>query len=305
MRVVEFVARVAADTSQCADVRVASLNVFDTLALPDGGIADEGTKKLAAMSGAIMLFGAGTQICESGAGCLSRITRIVGSSDRTACAITAVGHNFVFALRLLLGATKCFASGSGSPIGSHLAASERQSQRRRYSSTRDKAIHLCMPLQVSPPATPEEACATALRRGAGRRWQHDEAVMEAHRLLAREAIASIPPYPDTFWGRGIAICGRPQALHARLGLRLHAPPPEMPTARPILAPEPARVGRPHAPVGGRPAGRDLRPRRGVAPHAAREDPRQIGTNAHASPMTAGDAGRCLKHCCRIARANAG
>ena len=127
---------VAADTSQRHDVRVASLNVFDTLALPDGGIADEGTKKLAATSGAIMLFGAGTQICESGAGGPSRITRIVGSSDRTAGpVITAVGHNFVFALRLSTRATKCFASGSGSPIGSHLAASECQSQRRRYSST--------------------------------------------------------------------------------------------------------------------------------------------------------------------------
>ena len=69
-----------------------------------------------------------------------------------------------------------------------------------------------MPTRVPlhSPMTAEDA-ARRLRDGAapadwGDRWQHDEAVMEAHRLLAREAIASIPPYPDTYWGRGIVIC---------------------------------------------------------------------------------------------------
>ncbi len=56
-RVVDFAARVAIDGSQRGDVRIAMLDVFDTLALPDRGVVDDGTKKLAAASAAIMLFG--------------------------------------------------------------------------------------------------------------------------------------------------------------------------------------------------------------------------------------------------------
>ncbi len=63
----------------------------------------------------------------------------------------------------------------------------------------------------SPPLlTPEDAC-RRLRAGPapaawGPRWQHNEVIIAAHRLLAREAIASIPPCPDAVWGRGIVIC---------------------------------------------------------------------------------------------------
>jgi hypothetical protein len=70
-------------------------------------------------------------------------------------------------------------------------------------------MHTVAPDNLRSPLTLEEIC-WRLRDGSALgewrdRWQHDEAVIAAHRLLAREAIAEIPPYPDDFWGRGIVI----------------------------------------------------------------------------------------------------
>ena len=130
--------------------------------------------------------------------------------------------------------------------------------------------------------------------------------MEAHRLLAREAIASIPPYPDTFWGRGIAICAggpkhfTPAWVCASMLRRLRC---QLPVQFWHLSERELDDRM-------RPSAADLLDVSCVdAEELRRTRPVRIRDrselNAHASPMTAGDAGRCLKHCCRIARANAG
>ncbi len=40
----------------------------------------------------------------------------------------------------------------------------------------------------------------------GPRWQHDKTVVEAHQVLSRAAIGTLPRYPNVFWGGGVVIC---------------------------------------------------------------------------------------------------
>ena len=45
-------------------------------------------------------------------------------------------------------------------------------------------------------------------------WQNAELVVEAHRILARSALAKVPPFPDSMHGRGIVICAGAGRLFA-------------------------------------------------------------------------------------------